>query len=358
MRRLQFISFVLILFTVMAFAPATTLDKRLGDFVLQVSDDVGAFNIRYAPEKSSSSTNFFVSHNDYATTYFSVLVDDTAYQLRRGSISSIQLVDQNDGAGLVFKIRDKLNVAVNLTPVADVTSSGQGAVKVEVVLENISSTTLNVALKGIFDTILGENSGVHFVTARYPYVSTEASFSDMEQLQWVRSSNGNESIQFLFEGNGISSPKMVVLANKDVVTSDSWMPIIKTGRTFNSVFSYNNSAICALWDKMSLTPSTKGSVTFYITLASKAKIPPTASFLGPKQGAGNLTDGDKILYTDEYGVVYTVGDITDSMLNMQYINDLLDRIRKLEEDPAHIDRNELLRLNAELDAILEKVRRL
>ena len=358
MRRLQFISFVLILFTVMAFAPATTLDKRLGDFVLQVSDDVGAFNIRYAPEKSSSSTNFFVSHNDYATTYFSVLVDDTAYQLRRGSISSIQLVDQNDGAGLVFKIRDKLNVAVNLTPVADVTSSGQGAVKVEVVLENISSTTLNVALKGIFDTILGENSGVHFVTARYPYVSTEASFSDMEQLQWVRSSNGNESIQFLFEGNGISSPKMVVLANKDVVTSDSWMPIIKTGRTFNSVFSYNNSAICALWDKMSLTPSTKGSVTFYITLASKAKIPPTASFLGPKQGAGNLTDGDKILYTDEYGVVYTVGDITDSMLNMQYINELLDRIRKLEEDPAHIDRKELLRLNAELDAILEKIRRL
>ena len=358
MRKLQFISFVLILFTVMAFAPATTLDKRLGDFVLQVSDDVGAFNIRYAPEKSSSSTNFFVSHNDYATTYFSVLVDDTAYQLRRGSISSIQLVDQNDGAGLVFKIRDKLNVAVNLTPVADVISSGQGAVKVEVVLENISSTTLNVALKGIFDTILGENSGVHFVTARYPYVSTEASFSDMEQLQWVRSSNGNESIQFLFEGNGISSPQMVVLANKDVVTSDSWMPIIKTGRTFNSVFSYNNSAICALWDKMSLTPSTKGSVTFYITLASKAKIPPTASFLGPKQGAGNLTDGDKILYTDEYGVVYTVGDITDSMLNMQYINDLLDRIRNLEEDPAHIDRNELLRLNAELDAILEKVRRL
>ena len=358
MKRPQFISFVLILFTVMAFASATTLDKRLGDFVLQVSDDVGAFNIRYAPEKSSSSTNFFVSHNDYATTYFSVLLDDTVYQLRRGSISSIQLVDQKDGASLVFKVRDKLNAAVNFTPVADVTSSGQGAIKVEVVLENISSTTLNVALKGIFDTVLGENSGVHFVTARYPYVSTEASFLDMEQLQWVRSSNGNESIQFLFAGNGISSPKMVVLANKDVVTSDSWLPIIKTGRTFNSVFSYNNSAICALWDNMSLTPSTKGSVTFYITLASKAKIPPTASLLESKQDTGNLTDGDKILYTDEYGVVYTVGDMTDSMLNMQYINELLDRIRKLEEDPAHIDRKELLRLNAELDAILEKIRRL
>lgn len=357
MRRLQFVSFVLIFFTIMTFTSATTIDKRLGDFVLHVSDDVGAFNLRYAPETSSSSTNFFVSHNDFATTYFSVLVNDSVYQLRRGSISSIRLVEQNQGASLVYKVRDKLNVGVNFTTISDFAETGVGAVKVEVELENISSTTLSVALKGIFDTVLGENSGVHFVTARYPYVSTEESFLDMEQLQWVRSSNGNESIQFLFDGNGISSPKMVVLANKDVVTSDSWMPIIKSGRTFNSVFSYNNSAICALWDTLSLTPSTKGSVTFYITLASRAKIPPTASFLGTKQEASSLTVGDQILYTDEHGVVYTVGDLSDNMLNMQYINDLLNRIRKLEEDPAHIDRNELLRLNAELDAILEKVRR-
>lgn len=358
MRRPQFILFILIFFTVMAFTSAATIDNRLGDFVLQVSDDVGAFNLCYAPETSSSSTNFFVSHNDFATTYFSVLVNDSVYQLRRGSISSIHLVEQNQGASLVYKVRDKLNVGVNFTAISDFSETGVGAVKVEVELENISSTTLSVALKGIFDTVLGENSGVHFVTARYPYVSVEESFLDMEQLQWVRSSNGNESIQFLFDGNGISSPQMVVLANKDVVTSDSWMPIVKSGRTFNSVFSYNNSAICALWETISLAPSTKGSVTFYITLASRAKIPPTASFLGPKQGASSLTAGDEILYTDEYGVVYTVGDLSDNMLNMQYINDLLNRIRKLEEDPTHIDRNELLRLNAELDAVLEKVRRL
>ena len=51
-------------------------------------------------------------------------------------------------------------------------------------------------------------------------------------------------------------------------------------------------------------------------------------------------------------------DFWDTMLNRRYIEDLLNRIRKLEEDPEHIDRNELLRLNAELDAILEKIRRL
>ena len=278
------------------------------------------------------------------------------YQLRRGSVSSISLVEKEQGVGLVFKVKEKLNVGVNFTFVPEVSRKGQAAIKVEVELENISSKSLNVALKGVFDTILGENAGVHFATVPYPYLSTEESFTNMSQLQWVRSSNGDESVQFLFDGNGISSPKMVAVANKDVLIGDRWIPTIKSGRTFNSVFSYNNSALCALWNTITLAPATKGSVTFYITVASKAKIPPTAQFLGEK--GANLTGSDEILYTDSDGVVFSLGAVTDNMLNMQYINDLLNRIRMLEEAPANIDRNELLRLNAELDAILEKVRRL
>ena len=52
-------------------------------------------------------------------------------------------------------------------------------------------------------------------------------------------------------------------------------------------------------------------------------------------------------------------EISDLEEDIEDIDDDLDeleeRIRKLEEDPEQIDRNELLRLNAELDAILEKI---
>ena len=44
--------------------------------------------------------------------------------------------------------------------------------------------------------------------------------------------------------------------------------------------------------------------------------------------------------------------------NRKYIEDLLNRIRWLEAEPEKVDRNELLQLNAELDAILEKIRQL
>lgn len=357
MRHFKIISSLLVVFSMSAAVVAITLEKQVGDFLLQVSDDGGAFNIKHSPA-SSGSTNFFVPHDDFATTYFSVMLDDAIYQLRRGSVSSIRLLEEQNGAGLRLGIRNKLNVNMKFTFVPQFSGDGQGAVKVEIVMENISAETREVALKGVFDTLLGENSGVHFVTARFPYVSTESSFLDMEDLQWVRSSNGNESVQFLFDGNGITAPSMVALANKDLLTGEIWNPAIKPGRTFNTVFSYNNSAVCALWEPMVLTPSTSGTITFYITFASKAKIPPTAQFLGSKGSLVNGDDYDKITYTDASGVVYTVGDLTDTMLNRRYIEDLLNRIRKLEEDPEQIDRNELLRLNAELDAILEKIRRL
>lgn len=357
MRQFKVISSLLVGLSMTMAVAATTLEKQMGDFLLQVSDDGGAFNIKYNPA-SSGATNFFVPHDDFATTYFSVLLDDTIYRLRRGSVSTIRLLEEQNGAGLRLGIKDKLNVNMNFSFVPQFSGDGQGAVKVEIVMENISSETRKVALKGVFDTLLGENSGVHFVTSRFPYVSTESSFLDMEDLQWVRSSNGNESVQFLFDGNGITAPNMVVLANKDLVTGEIWSPAIKPGRTFNTVFSYNNSAVCALWEPMVLTPSTTGTISFYITFASRAKIPPSAQFLGAKGSLDSRDDYERITYTDASGVVYTVGDLTDTMLNRRYIEDLLSRIKKLEEDPEHIDRNELLRLNAELDAILEKIRRL
>ncbi len=357
MMRFRYAAVALVLGALSALAPAATIERRMGDFVVQVSDDGGAFNMRYAPE-TSSPVNFFVSHDDFASTYFSVMMGDTVYKLRRGSVSSISILEDGDSIGLRYSIRNRLNASIDFTFAEQYSGEGLGAVKVEVRLENISSKAQDVALKGVFDTLLGENSGIHFVTSRFPYVSSEESFTDMGELQWVRSSNGNESVQFLFDGNGISRPKLVALANKELVAGDGWLPVTKSGRTFNSVFSYNNSAVCALWETMSLTPATSGSITFYVTFASKARIPPTAKFLGERQEIGNLTDDDKIVYSDGHGVVYTVGDLTDSMLNAKYIEDLLRRIRKLEEDPENIDRNELLRLNAELDAILEKIRRL
>ena len=57
-------------------------------------------------------------------------------------------------------------------------------------------------------------------------------------------------------------------------------------------------------------------------------------------------------------VPFDIETIGAEKLNYQYIQSLIDRINSLEGDDQNLDRNELLRLNAELDAILEKLRQM
>ena len=48
--------------------------------------------------------------------------------------------------------------------------------------------------------------------------------------------------------------------------------------------------------------------------------------------------------------------LTQEQLTPEYIQKLLDKILALEENDANLNREELLKLNAELDAILESLR--
>ena len=70
MEKLKFVSLVLILCNALAFVSANKIEKRQGDFVLQVSLDGGSFSLAYAPENSKNRTDFFVSHDDYAIHAF------------------------------------------------------------------------------------------------------------------------------------------------------------------------------------------------------------------------------------------------------------------------------------------------
>ena len=55
-------------------------------------------------------------------------------------------------------------------------------------------------------------------------------------------------------------------------------------------------------------------------------------------------------------VEFDVDSIEKEKLNYEYIQELIDKINKLEADDSEINKNELLMLNTELDVILEKLR--
>ena len=170
-------------------------------------------------------------------------------------------------------------------------------------------------------------------------------------------------------------------------------------RAFDTVLSYNNSAVCAIWNPLKLAVGESGKVVFYLAFAVDGAKP----------------DGEKVIYADSnalqddlasrssvevvtdariekgYSLVkeveepvtpvtetvpektsaktpvtkvsadptsvdYYLQNINPEHLTTEYIQALLDRIAALEEDSPSLNRQELLQLNAELDAILTYLR--
>ena len=193
-------------------------------------------------------------------------------------------------------------------------------------------------------------------------------------------------MQLFFSGAECTEPELVAFANYSTLEKNSWEPDMLSYRAFDTVLSYNNSAVCAIWKPMKLAPSASGKVVFYLAVAADGMSPSGEKYVYSKEftekPAEEKTEAvkeDKPLevitpYTnpvvenvsEEPAVVeeaqvipnvdFYIKNMTKDHLTPEYIQSLLDRIAALEEDSPSVNRQELLQLNAELDAILTYLR--
>lgn len=322
-----------------------TAEKSNGDFVMQMSDSVGSFNFYYLGI-NNSRTDFFVPYDSFSNTFFSVKFGNTVYKLRNDTVNSVFMEETTTGIKLKYVVNDRFEAVLDCSFMDLKLQPTQSIVKVQVSVKNISDKSERCEIKGTFDTLLGESTGVHFSTARLSKVNTETNFTSMRDDQWIRSSNGNESIQFLLDGADITSPRLVAVANKDVLIGNSWEPSLKVGRTFNSVFSYNNSAFCVLWDSKVLSPIQNDTITFYISLSSKSVLPSTTLV---------LTETPKTYYGGRE-IVSESGDFDNPEDYYRYAEAALKRYEELKAHPETASKEEITRLRTEIDAIIEKLR--
>jgi hypothetical protein len=76
----------------------------------------------------------------------------------------------------------------------------------------------------------------------------------------------------------------------------------------------------------------------------------------PKKDVEVISSIEKPEVNENQNVEFDVNSIEKEKLNYEYIQQLIDKINKLEADDSEINKNELLMLNTELDVILEKLR--
>lgn len=302
-------------------------------------------------------------------SWFYLKIGKAIYKLQGGTgYGSVAEI----GGSVHYSIAKRANVKLDFLPMTSRADNLIDVIKVVAVIENTSDSNEVFGLKAVFDTLLGEESGKHFSTETADFINSETQFDLFRQHKYVMSSDGKNSVAFLIYGDDASVVDMVTLGAKDsIVNGHSWIPNVVRGRPFDNVVTYNDSALAINWAEVALSPKETSTVIFYITVATEGAEAATdiASFrfvddaLGERQIEETPKDEiTEILPPPEAQVLPPNNNVPNfdvmtsgKNVDMAYILALLGRINELELDGSNTNREELLKLNMELEAVMEQL---
>lgn len=341
------------------YTPEKKCQLESGKVRLVLKKNTGSFNI-YAIDSKKKAIPVFASNDGFRSTYFSVLIGKREYRLNQASRVTAQVRQRDEGAQLAYRLEKDLQIVLDFSIHASVAGAEDDIVKITVYTTNLTKNRQVLALKAVFDTVLGENLLYHFVTSMGQKITSERQIIAFDKEKYFISTNSKTSAQFLLTGKSIPTPQTVSFANRDIIEHSLWTPVIREERGFSTALTYNNSAMCVNWPYYSVEPGETTSFTFYICLATDGDTPKGSDFLASlvddPRTVETFAANEIVVHKPE--VDFVVAPITENQLDPEYIQNLIDRINALNSDPKVVDRTEVRQLNAELDAILERLRRM
>lgn len=369
--------------------------KKVDNIKMLLKGNIGSFQF-YAVDEQGNEIPVLAGYDEFTSSFLSLRVDKKEYRLSDKIGIVIGAREKENGGQLVYVVQDVARVLVDFTCVSATTEYPANILRVDICVENRGKEVKNFGIKNVLDTYLGEHEGCHFRAGNGIIHNTEIQYRKMSRVKWLYSGNSKAGIQVLLQGADIISPEVLSLSNKDVLNLPAWVPDLVEGRPFDSVFSYNNSAIGMNWENLRIKPKEEKKITYYIVFTTKNQDLMGDEFLKyfgqvggynpdavekvstgerkisdwiddedvvknvkePKQkkDVEVISSEEKPLVNEVKNVEFDVDSIEKEKLNYEYIQELIDKINKLEADDSEINKNELLMLNTELDVILEKLR--
>lgn len=373
-----------------------SISEKYGRIQLKIKSSIGSYSISVLNEKEKG-VPVLSTANEFASNAFYLKTSKKAYNLVTDTNVHSSARRTANGAAIMYNIPEVAEVTVDFSCFAsdkENKDSDSDMIKVTATVKNNSTRNDEFVIKAVLDTVLGEAAEYHFYTYEGVAVRNEVLYRTLQNQKWFVSKNSNAAMQLFFSGAEATTPDLVALANYSTLEKNTWEPDMLSYRAFDTVLSYNNSGVCAIWKPIKLAPSETGKIVFYLAFAADGKAPSGEKFVYSKEYEQQKAEetakektgdnGDSIEVISENPAVETLteksgfgpqiinekGEVPQEIptvdfyirnmskehLTPEYIQSLLDRIAALEEDSPSLNRQELLQLNTELDAILTYLR--
>lgn len=347
------------------------IDVSLGCLRMSFRPKIGSFNI-FVIDENNKEQSVFSTHNEFSASSFYLKCGKEIYKLNSASGVKTETLQTEKGAVVKYTISNVAKVSVFFDFMKSDEQNDYDMIKISAEIENLGTRQKKIALKGVFDTVLGEKDLNHFFSSENVAINTEKIYRTMKDERWFVSKNDKYSMQFLLDGVDITPIECVLLGNKTTFDSNAWIPSLSIDKSFDSFVSYNDSEVCIVWPEVSILPNEKDSFVFYFAFAANGEKPQGNYFIGDKievvevkkekpvvkKEVVKVPEEEKVKETKKEipDVKFDVATLSREKLSQEYVAGLMERIANLEDSGENVDREELLMLNAELDAILEILR--
>ena len=347
------------------------IDVSLGCVRMSFRPKIGSFNI-FVIDENNKEQSVFSTQNEFSASSFYLKCGKEIYKLNSASGVKTETLQTETGAVVKYTISNVAKVSIFFDFMKSDEQNDYDMIKISAEIENLGTRQKKFALKGVFDTVLGEKDLNHFFSSENKAINTEKLYRTMKDERWFVSKNDKYSMQFLLDGVDITPVECVLLGNKTTFDSNAWIPNLKTEKSFDSFVSYNDSEVCIIWLEVSILPNEKDSFVFYIAFAANGEKPQGNYFIGDKKEVVEVKKEKPVVKKEVVkvpeeenvketkkeipNVKFDVATLSREKLSQEYVAGLMERIANLEDSGKNVDREELLMLNAELDAILEILR--
>lgn len=347
------------------------IDVSLGCLRMSFRPKIGSFNI-FVIDEDNKEQSVFSTHNEFSASSFYLKCGKEIYKLNSASGVKTETLQTEKGAVVKYTISNVAKVRIFFDFMKSDEQNDYDMIKISAEIENLGTRQKKFALKGVFDTVLGEKDLNHFFSSTNDAINTEKEFRNVKAERWFVSKNENSSMQFLLDGVDITPIECVLLGNKTTFDSNAWIPTLSIDKSFDSFVSYNDSEVCIIWPEVSILPNEKENIIFYLAFAANGEEPQGNYFIGDKievvevkkekpvvkKEVVKVPEEEKVKETKKEipDVKFDVATLSREKLSQEYVAGLMERIANLEDSGENVDREELLMLNAELDAILEILR--
>ena len=347
------------------------INHTVGNIKLYLNGKLGTYNISVLDDKAISY-NVLETYDECTSSFFSLLIGTKEYKLSDKTGISVAARSTENGGQLLYSVQKLANVIVDFSCIKSEAQKAEDIVQVTVSVQNITKRLEAYGIKAVLDTVLGERFSAHFYD-KEKLINYELQVKNFDDLKSISSRNSKAAMEVLFACADASLPEVFSLANKDVFTLPGWIPSCGDGKPFDSVFSYNNSAVGLNWSSVKVNPEESFSVKFYIALSTDGRPSPGEEFVklyekkqeelkeaerleqeseSVKKDPKSSVQMEKKTQNSSLPEEKSLKPVSKSQLDPVYIQKLIDKIEKLDPNST-LERSEFLLLNDELDSIIE-----